>query len=662
MVLAFLPVSQTAWAKHAQAKHHKKNLKGSESRIYELPGVVIHEREGKRRRNINRIDRDELVRWDAKSVADALGLLPALQVTTGRRGEYTFYLRGFDQRQVKVLIDGAPAYVPYDGQLDLNMVPSEIVDHVTVVNGPGSVLYGPDGLGGVINIVTRKPGNGPAAEVMLEKGRAGGLRLHGFHTYRTGPVAWLVHGGLERSQGFFLSSSFKPTRSEDGGLRNNSDKGAYDLGTGVRVHLAKGHELLARANYIKANRGVPPSTTDTRLRFWRFTDWEYSNFSLGHHGRYSNALDMDELLYGALFDNLLDSFDNADYTTQTTKKAFHSWYHDRSVGGRIRLRYSWVKTPWGPTLFRLWLSSQYDYHGETWKTNGTRTYHRMLITVGPEVQARFSRRWLMLAGVQADVEVPGQGQDVRLGLGPMLSVRFRPVERMALQVTVARRTRFPTLRERFSGALGVRIPDPGLHPEHAWHFGLDYSWRPLRMLNLQVSAFDAEVGDLIEDVPLGNGKDQLQNIGKARMLGVSTYFEIRPWHWLYFNAGYTFLLARRTDRMQNARLQYRPAHKAVFNLVARPGTWISASTCLVIVGPRPYQDPETLKWGRLGTYYVWNARVEFRPVSTVSLWIAAQNMLDMNYQTQYGFPASGWQVWVGLRAAYPRLSNLRTRY
>jgi iron complex outermembrane receptor protein len=615
------------------------------------------EREGP---SVEEIDRRELERKGARTAAEALETEPAVHAASGSRGERIFTLRGFDQRQVVVLVDGSPYYIPYDGQVDLNMVPSELIDRITVVKGPGSVLYGPNGMGGAINIVTRKPGVGPLAELRVETGRGDAFELRGLHTLRIGPLAYTIHGGLQRREAFPLSSRFDPSPTENGALRQNSDRRAAHLGARARLLLGADHALTTGITYVDASRGLPPSTVSTDPRFWRFTTWHSLKVSLGHHGQYLDGdLELDELVHLSLFDNLLDGFDDASYSTQASPRAFSSWYHDRIYGGRIRARYRLERAPWGPTELRLWLGAQHDRHAREDLQGDYPPHTRNILTFTPEAQSHLggSQRWQATLGFQTDLELPGSGMRTQLGLGPLLSLRFDPVlNRLWLRATAARRTRFPSLHERFSATGTYRLPNPDLHPEHAWHLGLDASWRAARWLTLQVAAFDAELDGLIERRQIGGNREQIQNVGSARLLGVELALSAAPLRWLTAALGYTWVHARRTDAVaaEEEELQYRPAHKASLDLVLAPWSVLELSSQLHLVGPQRFQHPDTLRWGTLGTYLRWDARLDLHPFPWGSLWISVRNLLDSNYQTKLGFPDPGLELWAGLRLTVDR--------
>lgn len=65
-------------------------------------------------------------------------------------------IQGLSGEHVKILVDGVPLVGRKNGNLDLSQINLNDVDHVEVIEGPMSVVYGSNALAGVINIITRK--------------------------------------------------------------------------------------------------------------------------------------------------------------------------------------------------------------------------------------------------------------------------------------------------------------------------------------------------------------------------------------------------------------------------------------------------------------------------------------------------------------------------
>lgn len=104
------------------------------------------------------VTQQQMLERGALNVGEALSDLPGVTpVTLGQRGETQVNIRGFDSRQITLNIDGIPIYVPYDGNVDLSRLLVPGISQIVVTKGLGSLMYGPNNMGGSINIVTQAP-------------------------------------------------------------------------------------------------------------------------------------------------------------------------------------------------------------------------------------------------------------------------------------------------------------------------------------------------------------------------------------------------------------------------------------------------------------------------------------------------------------------------
>lgn len=103
------------------------------------------------------ITAQEIKEMNATTVAEALenatGLIVASE--TGRVGAPS--IRGTKSKQTLVLIDGRRMAVGYGDLVDIKQIPVVMIERIEIVRGPSSSLYGSDAIGGVINIITKKP-------------------------------------------------------------------------------------------------------------------------------------------------------------------------------------------------------------------------------------------------------------------------------------------------------------------------------------------------------------------------------------------------------------------------------------------------------------------------------------------------------------------------
>ena len=72
-------------------------------------------------------------------------------------------MRGFRDRDVLILFDGIPIASALEGKIDLNEISTEAVTEIRVIKSAPSVIYGPNGMGGVVDVVPdSSPILGPA--------------------------------------------------------------------------------------------------------------------------------------------------------------------------------------------------------------------------------------------------------------------------------------------------------------------------------------------------------------------------------------------------------------------------------------------------------------------------------------------------------------------
>ncbi|HCH26469.1 MULTISPECIES: TonB-dependent receptor [Psychrobacter] len=104
------------------------------------------------------IDSETLQRYQGQTVVDVLKNQPGINITqSGGMGTASnFYMRGFDSKQVLVIIDGIRYGSISLGSPSLNLMAADQIDRIEVLYGAsGSSIYGSDAMGGVIQIFTK---------------------------------------------------------------------------------------------------------------------------------------------------------------------------------------------------------------------------------------------------------------------------------------------------------------------------------------------------------------------------------------------------------------------------------------------------------------------------------------------------------------------------
>ena len=160
--LGLLSLAGAGWA------DDKKN---KEFEAYTLGEIVVSGDKVRETTVITEVTAEDIAATNSKTVAEALAYAPGVKVTTGRKNEPNVSIRGFDQAQTLILIDGVPYYETNFGKLDLNQIPTDNVARIEVIKGDASVLYGANALAGVINIITKQPSEKPFTSATVEFSR-----------------------------------------------------------------------------------------------------------------------------------------------------------------------------------------------------------------------------------------------------------------------------------------------------------------------------------------------------------------------------------------------------------------------------------------------------------------------------------------------------------
>lgn len=177
------------------------------------------------------------------SLVELLRSQRGVEVTTngGPGSQSSVFLRGTANNQTLVLIDGMRTGSSAFGGATWAALPLSQIDHIEIVRGPLSALYGADAVGGVIQIFTRRGEGAPQASISGGLGSYQTRQLDGGISGSTGgehPLSYAFSVGTERADGFNATKpqnfSFNPDR--DG---YNRDSASGRLGFG----LAQGHEL-----------------------------------------------------------------------------------------------------------------------------------------------------------------------------------------------------------------------------------------------------------------------------------------------------------------------------------------------------------------------------------------------------------------------------------
>ncbi|WP_354353132.1 TonB-dependent receptor family protein [Variovorax boronicumulans] len=212
------------------------------------------------------VERRQIQESGSSSVRDVLRQVPGVQVqessgTGGSDISLNVGVRGLTSRlspRSTILLDGVPlAYAPY-GQPQLSLAPLSIgsIETVDVVRGAGSVRYGPQNVGGIINFVTRAIPKQFSGEVGVGIESAG----HGGGT-KTTPSLFV---GGTNDKGLGLALLYSGTHG-DGFRQGNDHVGIDDLMLKGAYRISGTDDIAVSLHHFEGTGRMPGGLTTAQF-------------------------------------------------------------------------------------------------------------------------------------------------------------------------------------------------------------------------------------------------------------------------------------------------------------------------------------------------------------------------------------------------------------
>lgn len=145
--------------------------------------------------NVQVITEKDIKLRNVQTASDAVAM--ATGVSASNSVEGTVNLRGYNSKNILVLVDGQQMNTAWNGDVDWNMIPVENIRKIEVVSGGQSALYGGRAVGGVINIITKSE----------KRDGVHGSAVVSYGSHATVKQAYAVHGKKDKlSWGTFYES------------------------------------------------------------------------------------------------------------------------------------------------------------------------------------------------------------------------------------------------------------------------------------------------------------------------------------------------------------------------------------------------------------------------------------------------------------------------
>ncbi|MBV6521743.1 MAG: Vitamin B12 transporter BtuB [Gemmatimonadaceae bacterium] len=564
------------------------------------------------------IDRAEIVQSGSSNLVDVLTSRAGVDLNGGVPAGAGIQIRGLDSRRVLVLMDGQPVAGRINGNFDLARVPSAAVERIEIVKGPLSTLYGSEAMGGVVNIVTRRPPEdvGFAGALTLTGGSNGRRDVAGEAGIRGGAIGLQATAGrrsIDLVPGL-AGDAATFARQWDGraSLRWGDLRGTWAevtaSGTAERQRYRTGQlfnfvdntqidAMLKSAASVMAGR---LSATGSLSGFSHLSRASTMSQPVSDSG----ARDRQRLLRASLLYNRLVGASAIDVGLDLTREALDA---DR------------VHAPDRATV----TSEPYLQLTHSWSD----------LTLTPGVRITASDRW---------------GEFV----APAVAALWRAAPSIVVRASLGRGFRAPDFKELYldfvNSAVGYAVKgNADLRPESSTSGSIGAEWSAPSRYG-RMTAHRQQYHDFIETgEPDAGGTYTYRNVARGSSWGVELEAGMFAGSWR-FDGTYGYLRAR--DLTTGTPLLGRPPHRSTFT--AKPpamwGTRVSVSGSYLSATPIDRGAGGELTTRKEFTRV--DARATRRLMSVVDVSIGVDNLLDRRLGAAWpGFTGRQFQVSIAWR-------------
>jgi iron complex outermembrane recepter protein len=553
-----------------------------------------------------------------------------------------------------VLVDGIPANDAFGGWVYWNRMPMLGIEQIEVVRGGGSSVWGNYAVGGVVNVLTRRPTE-RAAAFEASYGSYDTYNLDLLVSEVQGPLRLSLEGNRYETDGYkIVKESRRGSIDVDAASRHTVVNGRLDLvASSDATFFLSGNfydEERENGTPLQFNRtgagalslGGRLGTVDSgELSFAVFGDVQEfrSTFSTQALNRNSETLALDQRVPTVSAGGLLQWTRQlgehrvmaggdvrwVEGDTHESVYAAGNFVRSRVAGGQQLIAGAFLQDLWKPVpMLELLAGARVDY----WTVYDA------------------ERRELFPAPGSGVPAFHAFGDIERIIVSPRVAALVHVTSTTDVRLSAYQGFRVPTLNELyrvFRVRNDVTVANEHLRPERVTGGEIGVQQR-LGPLEARATAFWSDVKDLVANVtlptrlpdcPAGTTCRQRQNLDLARVRGIETELQARLARDWRVIAGYLYTDARVVDSVQQPALEGKrlaqvPEHTATLSARYHNPDIITGSVTARYVGGQFEDDLNTLP---LGGYVVFDVALSRAVTKWSELFVAIENVFDRTYST-----------------------------
>jgi iron complex outermembrane receptor protein len=576
---------------------------------------------------------DDIEKSSAKDVPELLETQDAIHVSdiTGNQRSFSVDLRGFGETassNTLLLIDGRRVNEPDLSAVDWTLVPLKNIERIEIIRGGrGSVLYGDNASGGVINIIT-KEGDALSFGGELAAGSYGTFKSNAYVSGKHENLSYYISGNYVSSDGY----------------RDNSDTEAEDVGLNLNYYMSDFLKIDMSSGYHHDKTGLPgalkesdfdagASRTDSTHphdyidvedyyfkggpKFYFLDDNEFTvdvsyrkrdflSFATGDFGYFEGDSEIETVTLSpqVLMKNSLGKTKNAltfgiDYSQNDNDIVNESlFFGDASIG-----KYDLEKKNYG-----YYVHNEITIADKLYLSGGYR-YDKAEFTFHPSTPDEID--------MSKDLYTAG--------------INYAFYRKSYIYFSFSRSFRYPLLDELYS--FFTNTVNTRLKPQETDDFEIGMRHHFIDDAYVHLNVFRMDTDDEIVFNPITYINENLD--GKTRRDGIELSIFAKPFDWLALKGAYTYIDAEiRGGEFDGSTVPNVPEHTVSFDVVSAFRNGLAINLNGSYVGERPFISDFSNNYSDQESYFILNSMMQYR-IKYLKLFLAINNILDEEY-SEYG--------------------------
>lgn len=504
---------------------------------------------------------------------------------------------------VLMMVDGQPQFAGLYSHHVADMYGKEYVDHVEILRGPGSVLYGSNAMGGVINIITKQAKeDGCHTSLTSQYGSYNTWQTHLTNMARKGRFSSLVSVGFDRTDGVQEGMKFKQGNlfaklgyeaSRQWNLQADYSLMKFLADDPVYPKVYKNDPTgIYHQNVVRGSASV-----SAKNKYERTSGNLRAYYSYGNHHIQDPAAfhSVDDRMGLMIYQNMelwpeasaAAGFDFDAYSGKIPLSGGKD--HSQAPMATLKRKHIVEYSPY-LTLTQSFMQGRFSANA------GVRMVNSNL----------FGTHWVPQAGITASL-----GREWRV------------------RGSVARGFRNPSFKELYL----YKMANPELGPEEMTNYELAVNKTLGHVLSVELCGYISKGSNLISVLDGIN-----QNMGRFTNKGVEVSAKCKPLEWMGIQANYSFLHTSLDNLAGAPRHQYFLA----LDLMPHP-KWEIHPQMKGVNSLFVSQDTH------LQNYLLLGLKASYNPAEWLQLFVAADNLTDADYCIMKGYEMPGISAQGGFR-------------